>query len=364
MNRLWVRIGAGIALCLFFVFFLQFLAITLDRPSAGEPPHPPQESAEIKRRLVDFFALSAFAGLAGGGLVAATVTIPLRRISTAAGRIGRGELGARAPERGPRELAALSRSFNAMAAALARAEAERTALFADLSHELRTPLAALEANLQAAFDGVSSLDAAALASLLEQTRHLGRLVNDLRELSLSESGRLPLDCAPADLRLLVAECVEALAPLATERGVTLAVEGPGPGEGKGPEPVVVLADETRIRQVLFNLVANAIRHAREGGRVGLACRAAGGGAGPEGLVEVSDDGVGLSPPELAAVFDRFYRADPSRSRDSGGTGLGLAICKALIEGHGGWIKAMSPGPGRGSIFAFGLPLAPRQVKVK
>lgn len=353
MNRLWLRIAAGIALSLFLVFFLQFLAITLEAGSETGEDHaglpPVSERAEVQRRLVGFAGLSALVGVVGGLLVAASVAFPLRRISQAAEKVERGDLAARAPERGAREIAELGRSFNAMALALERAEAGRVALFADLSHELRTPLAALEANLQAAFDGVYGLDEAALARLLEQTRHLGRLVNDLRELSLSEAGRLALDLGKVDLGLLRDEVVEALEPLAAERGVRLAAS---PGTGPAAA-LVVVADETRIRQVLFNLVANAIRHAREGGRVEISC-------GTEeqafAFVEVEDDGVGLQTEELALVFDRFYRGDPSRSRDTGGSGLGLAISKALVEEHGGRIEARSAGRGRGAIFSIHLPV--------
>ncbi len=361
MNRLWLRIGAGITLSLFLVFFLQFLSITFDARRPDGDRHSPAEEAEIQRRLVDFFVLSAAVGLGGGLLVAAVVAIPLRRISRAAERLGQGDLGARAPERGAREFAELGRSFNTMAAALARSEAERSSLFADLSHELRTPLAALEANLQAAFDGVYALDAGGLARLLEQTRHLGRLVNDLRELSLSEAGRLPLEFATVDLDLLCRDTAEALEPLAAERSVRLEVGGREKGDGQpSAPPMVVAADETRIRQVLINLVANAIRHAREGGRVELRCAMEAAATPGKGfaLLEVEDDGRGLTTEELALVFDRFYRADSSRSRDTGGSGLGLAISKALVEEHGGRIAARSEGRDRGAIFSIRLPECP------
>jgi len=327
VNRLWLRIAGGIALSLFVVFFLQFLAITFEAGSEEALPErdarhaglpAPTERAVVQARLLGFAGLSALVGVAGGLLVAVSVVVPLRRISKAAERIGRGELEARAPEIGARELAELGKSFNAMAAALERLERERTKLFADLSHELRTPLAALEANLQAAFDGVAALDGAGVSRLLEQTRHLGRLVNDLRELSLSESGRLPLELGPVDLLRLAEDTAEALGPLALERGVRLGVEG----GGSAAHPPCVRGDEIRLRQVLFNLAANAIRHAGAAVSIRVSGGIAGVGlpAGPRGgyasaeediaIVEVEDDGTGLSPEELASVFGRFYRTDP------------------------------------------------------
>jgi signal transduction histidine kinase len=237
----------------------------------------------------------------------------------------------------------LAGAFNAMAADLQHADALRTGLMADVSHELRTPLAALEGNLRAALDHAAELSAADIAGLHSQTRHLIRLVNDLRELSLAETGRLPLERRPANLNALVADALQALEPLAAENDVTLADELPA--------LPVVSADPDRIRQVLFNLLVNALRHTPQGGRVTV------GGAAVDETVTiwVADTGEGLDAGELAAVFDRFYRTDRSRSRQTGGSGLGLAIVKAIVEAHGGRATAESAGKGQGSRFMVSLP---------
>ena len=230
-----------------------------------------------------------------------------------------------------------------MAADLQHAETLRTNLMADVSHELRTPLTVLEGNLRAALDKVVPLDEAEVANLYGQTRHLIRLVNDLRELSLAESGQLPLEKMPTDLKSLVAETTQALEPLAVERGVTLADEVPQLSE--------VTVDPFRIQQVLFNLLSNALRHTPEGGKVIVTGEA----VNREVVLSVQDNGEGLEPGQLTAVFDRFYRGDKSRSRETGGTGLGLAIVKAIVESHGGQVKAYSEGKGKGSEFTIILP---------
>jgi signal transduction histidine kinase len=247
------------------------------------------------------------------------------------------------PVRGSQEIRDLAETFNKMASDLQHAEQLRTNLMADVSHELRTPLTVLEGNLRAALDRVVPLDEAEIANLYSQTRHLTRLVNDLRELSLAESGQLTLEKVPCDLKTLVAETIQALEPLAVEKGVTLADEVP-------PLPEVTV-DPFRIRQVLFNILFNALRHTPEGGRIIV------NGKTGSGVITLSvqDNGEGLEPEQLPAVFERFYRADKSRSRETGGTGLGLAIVKAITEAHGGRAEASSAGKGEGSQFRIILP---------
>ncbi len=346
MNRLWVRLSLMISAVLFLMFFLQFLNITLeqtgqkpdlDGPPAGPPP------AEIQRRLFNFMFFSVVVGTAGGVVIGQVTSAPIARIAKAAQRLGKGELEVRVPVRGSREIRELAETFNKMAADLQHAETLRRNLMADVSHELRTPLTVLEGNLRAALDGVVPLDEAEIANLYGQTRHLIRLVNDLRELSLAESGQLPLEKVPSDLKALVAETVQALEPLAIEKGVILTDEVPPLPEVSG--------DPFRIRQVLFNLLSNALRHTPEGGKIIL------NGETGSGVVTLSvqDNGEGLEPEQLSAVFDRFYRADKSRSRETGGTGLGLAIVKAIAEAHGGRAEASSEGQGKGSQFRISLP---------
>jgi signal transduction histidine kinase len=345
MNRLWIRLSLMISGVLFFMFFLQFLNITFDRTgpgldSDGGPNVPP---AEVQRRLFIFMAFSVVVGTAGGIVIGGVTSAPITHIAKAAHRIGKGELDARVPVRGSQEIRELAETFNKMAADLQRAETLRTNLMADVSHELRTPLTVLEGNLRAALDKVVPLDDAEIANLYGQTRHLIRLVNDLRELSLAEAGQLPLEKMPTDLKVLVAETIQALDPLAVERGVTLRDE-----VFQLPE---VTVDPFRIRQVLFNLLSNALRHTPDGGKIIVK----GQKDNRAVILSVRDNGEGMEPDQLAAMFDRFYRADKSRSRETGGTGLGLAIVKAIVEAHGGQVKARSEGKGKGSEFIIVLP---------
>ncbi|MEI7849134.1 MAG: ATP-binding protein, partial [Chloroflexota bacterium] len=234
---------------------------------------------------------------------------------------------------------------NKMAAELQHAETLRNNLMADVSHELRTPLTVLEGNLRAALDKVVPLDEAEIANLYAQTRHLIRLVNDLRELSMAEAGQLPLEKTATNLNNLVAETLQALEPLAAEKEIRLLGE-------LSPLPEIVV-DPFRIRQVLFNLLSNALRHTPSSGKISVT----GSVTGKFIKLSVLDTGEGLEADELAAVFNRFYRADKSRSRESGGTGLGLAIVKAIIEAHGGRVTVKSAGKNQGSTFTLTLPIA-------
>ena len=367
MSRLWVRLSAMLAGVLFFVFFLQFLAIVLDEgpgPRGAGPGGAEEgravvrhdegeaERAEIKRRLLEFFALSALVGLAGGFLVGRVVSRPVAEIAKAAGRLGSGELSARVEPRGAKELRELALSFNSMAEGLEEAECLRKNLVADLSHELRTPLAVLDGSLRAALDGVYPLDEAGIANLLGQTGHLVRLVGELRELTLAEAKKLPLRLEACVLSELAGDCVQALEPLAAEKSLRL--------ECRVPRPLVAAADPTRVRQILFNLLGTAIRHSFPGGTIVV--EGGSEASEPQVWLAVADSGEGLLPEELARVFERFYRADPSRSRETGGSGLGLPIALALAEAQGGSLSAASAGRGRGCTFTLRLPMihAPAQ----
>jgi signal transduction histidine kinase len=358
MNRLWVQLSLMIGGVLFLVFFMQFLSI-MTSPDIGPPPgitgtagpgRPLDDDgplaadrAEIASRLINFMLLSVIVGLGAGMVIGRVVSAPIGDLVAAARHVGQGHLAVRVQARGSREMIELAGSFNRMAADLQHAETLRNNLMADVSHELRTPLTVLEGNLRAALDHVYALDEAEIANLYGQTRHLVRLVNDLRELALAENHQLPLERQGADLSALAAETVQALEPLAAERGVALTVR-----VDRLPE---VAVDAIRIRQVLFNLLSNALRHTPAGGAITVTvARRAG-----EICLAVQDSGEGLEAAQLAAVFDRFYRADKSRSRETGGSGLGLAIVKAIVEAHGGRVTAHSEGKGRGSTFEVWLP---------
>lgn len=244
----------------------------------------------------------------------------------------------------PHEFNEVAEAFNAMAADLQRSEELRNSMMADVSHELRTPLTVLEGNLRAALDHVYALDEAEIANLYSQTTHLIRLVNDLHELALAEARQLPLDRQPTDLCGVVNETMQIFAPLAEERGVVLRC-------AVGELPMLCV-DGSRMRQVLYNLLTNALRHTPHGGEIVLS----GTYEEKDVVLAVSDNGEGLEAEQLEAVFNRFYRSDKSRSRDTGGTGLGLAIVSAIVASHGGSVAAWSDGPGHGCTFSIALPV--------
>ena len=265
---------------------------------------------------------------------------PLADLADATGRLADGEPGVRVRPRGPRQVRGLGASFNAMADRLDRSREDRKALLADVTHELRTPLTVIVGGLEAMTDGVHPMDEDHIAPLLAETQVMERLLEDLRTLSLAEAGALPLHREPVDLVALAAEVVSSQAAIASLRGVTLSAGGDASLETS--------VDPVRIREIVVNLVANALRHTPSGGSVAVTVRAQGG----EALVEVRDTGDGIPPADLARVFDRFQRR-----ADAGGSGLGLAIVQNLAAAHGGTVEAESDGiPGRGSRFRVRLPL--------
>jgi len=263
---------------------------------------------------------------------------PVGDLIEAAGRVERGELSTRLPERGPAELRSVARAFNAMSTRLEENDASRRRLLTDVSHELRTPLTVMQGTLEGILDGVYPADEAHLVPVLEETRVLARLIDDLRTLSLSEVGVLRLHREPTDLARLIEEVVAGHRAAADEVGVSITVEAPA-----DLPPLEV--DPSRIRQVVGNLVANALRFTPAGGRVSVDAGKEADGA----WVRVRDTGPGIDPESLAHVFDRFYR-----SPGSPGTGLGLPIARNLVQAHGGRISIESSLIG-GTEVRFTLP---------
>ncbi len=268
------------------------------------------------------------------------LALPLRNLIEAAGRVEAGDLSATVPVRGPRELRSLARAFNAMLERLRSDEAQRRRLLADVTHELRTPIAVIQGNLEAMLDGVYPPDEAHLGPVLEETRVLSRLIDDLRTLSLAESGVLELHREPTDLGVLAGEVVVTFRGQAEVAGVTLRAEVPG-------ETPLVEVDPLRIREVLANLTANALRHTPAGGEVRIA--AAVEPSGRRVSMSVTDTGHGIPPEDLPRIFDRFYKA-----ADSTGSGLGLTIARNLVTAHGGEIRAESTPAG--TSLRFTLPI--------
>ncbi len=338
-------------------------------------------------------ALAVLVAVLLGFVLSRRITSPLSRLTLAAGRVASGDFSQRVEVRSKDELASLATAFNTMAESLAKTEEQRRRLFSDIAHELKTPIAVIQGNLEAIADGVADPTLERIASLQEETGLLARLVTDLRDLSLAESGQLKLHSEPTDLGELVKGAVAGVQTQAEGRGVEVAATAE---EGLPP----VLADPDRVGQVLRNLIANALRYTPRGGRIQLSAvsrqlsagdrgqgsgirwtgrrgdweskragdaapstrfltpdpRPLAPGAQPSVLVSVADTGWGIPVEDLPHIFDRFYRVDKSRSRASGGTGLGLAVVKQLVEAHGGSVWAESE-PGKGTVFHFTLPTA-------
>ena len=263
---------------------------------------------------------------------------PLGDLVGAAGQVEAGDLSVRVRERGPRGVRSLVRAFNAMTARLEASENARRRLLADVSHELRTPLAVVQGNLEALLDGVHPADETHLRAILDETRILSRLVEDLRTLTLAESGSLALHREPSDLGALIRETARAFAPEAERLGVAIDVAA----------PALPLADvdPVRVREILANLIGNALRYTPPDGHVRIDAKAEGRAV----AVVVSDTGAGIPVESLGRVFDRFYKSAESR-----GAGLGLAIAKDLVEAHGGTIAAQSA-PGAGTTIRLTLPV--------
>jgi two-component system OmpR family sensor kinase/two-component system sensor histidine kinase BaeS len=307
-----------------------------------------------ERFLVDRLTSAALtAGLIAGGLslllsllLAYSLMRPVRALTRAARHLGEGDLSQRLKASGGDELALMARTFNRMADSLQQAESSRRSLTADIAHELRNPLAVQRANLEALQDGVYPLIPEALTPVLEQNLLLTRLVDDLRTLALVDGGELRLERVPVELDGLVARLVDRFQPQAGLNKVTIDLEN----NAAASLPVMVSVDPFRVDQILSNLLSNALRYTPEGGRVVVKSEASPGG----GQVSVRDSGPGIPPDSIPHVFERFYRADRSRSRAEGGTGLGLAIARKLAEAHGGSLEAANH-PGGGALFTLTLP---------
>ena len=290
--------------------------------------------------------VSIAAGVVASLLVSRRLVAPIRRLAAASHRIAAGHYAERVEADPSDEVGELADSFNQMAASLEETERRRLALVGDVAHELRTPLATIEGYAEGLIDGVVEPSPETFALLHTEAGRLRRLVDDLQELSRAEARQLSLHVRPTAASRLLEVVAERLGPQYAEKGVALAVH---PADGLP----AVLADEGRAVQVLTNLLGNALRYTPPGGRVEVRARRV--AANVEFVV--ADTGAGIAAEHLPHVFERFYRADRSRSRAAGGSGIGLTIAKHLVEAQGGHIRAESDGPGRGATFSFTLPIA-------
>ena len=302
-----------------------------------------------------FLASAKRSALLGGGIASGVALLlaiflisqvlsPLRLLTRATERIAHGDLSQRVALRARDEFGRLGESFNRMIENLQRSETIRQTMTADIAHELRTPVTIIQGNIEAILDGIYTPNAKTIAPIYEETLHLGHLIDDLRDLALAEAGELRLDKESTDLVALVSQVVET---------VNSSLEGgPQLSSTSAKELPAVTLDPKRIRQVLANLLSNAVRFTPEEGEVHVEV------VHGDKMVEVrvTDTGPGIPPKDLPHLFERFYRGDRARTRASGGSGLGLAIAKQWVEAHGGMIRAENA-EGGGARFTILLPIS-------
>ena len=291
--------------------------------------------------VATFVAVAFVLLVFGAGRGMRRFTRPMDELIDAAGRIERGDYSARVPESGPRELRSVARAFNSMSARLKSSDEQRRSFLADVVHELRTPLSVIRGQAEGIADGVYAADAEHIAPIVDATRSLEVLVEDLRALALTDTGSLALNREPVDPAELVDEAVASFGAQADEAGVKLIASAPS------GLPVVDV-DPTRMRSAIGNVIANALRHTPSGGSVSVSAAVA--GADRVVTISVADTGEGIPADLLPHVFERFVRGAGSR-----GSGLGLAIAHDITAAHGGTIDAEST-PGAGTTFRISLPV--------
>ena len=368
MNRLWVRISLTFVGIVIFLIMIP-LMITISMRNfdvAGSPEGIPviEEDAanshlvrpqerfagisgkELVAELVRFIVVITLIGTTVGILSTRGLIAPLNKLADAATAIGDKDLSQRVEVRGSDEIKTVALAFNEMASQLEQGETLRNNLLNDIAHELRTPLSVIQGNLRAILDDVYELDKAEIARLYDQTRHLSHLIDDLRELAQAEARQLPLHIADVEIVPWVQDLAAIFQPIVEQKNIDLRVEI------LGQDPII-RADRERLTQVLHNLLNNAIQHTPTGGTITIQVEQR-----PERFyARISDTGEGIAPDHLPHVFDRFYRADPARSRETGGTGLGLAISRAIVESQNGELNVQSAGIGKGSEFILQLPIS-------
>lgn len=319
----------------------------------ADDPHAPAMDALTLGAFDDAMRTALLAGALIALVAAATMSLvistrvagPISRLAVAAHRLAAGHYAERVSSSAPGEIGELARAFNVMSSALEGDERRRLQLVGDVAHELRTPLTTLDGYLEGLEDGVIRPDPETWRVLRRETARLNRLIGDLSELWRAEARQLPLRPARVSIAPLLAELAERHRPEAAARDMRIEV---APDAG-----ATAMADRDRLIQLLGNYVSNALRYAPAGSTVRLS---ASDGAGAV-RITVADEGPGLSAEQLDHVYERFYRADPSRSRALGGAGIGLAITRALAEAMEGRAWAESDGPGHGSRFSVALPAA-------
>ena len=260
--------------------------------------------------------------------VAKHLVRPIRTLAAATHRLSAGEYATRVPPAGSDELAQLAKDFNHLARVLEKNEQARRLWVADISHELRTPLAVLRGEIEALQDGVRPFNPETLDSLHGEALHLGRLVEDLYQLSLSDLGALTYRKENADVGSVLLEAVEPYRLKFSTKDISLQLTEP-------KTPTWLFVDQERLHQLFVNLLENSLRYTDVGGCLAISLET----KGEQIIIEFSDTAPGVPPADLERLFERLYRREASRNRASGGAGLGLAICRNIVEAHGGRISA-------------------------
>jgi signal transduction histidine kinase len=335
------RVGCVFLLLMLFAFG-GFTALFWLIANASSAVNLPENVLTFMRTAGIALALLILVVFLFAGRELRRTALPVGDMLEAAGAIAEGDYSTRVEERGPSEVRALARAFNTMAARLQAEDQQRRNLLADVSHELRTPITVIQGNLEGLLDGIYPADPQHIAPILEETRVLSRVIDDLRTISLADSGALNLQRESTDLGELIDELASSFRMQAVAEDVAMHVD-----VQTGLPQLEV--DATRIREVLGNLLANALRYTPRGGEITIRCWIEA-GDDKHLAIAVSDTGVGIATQDLPHIFERFYKTDESH-----GTGLGLAIAKSLVVAHGGKITATSE-PGSGTTIRIILPL--------
>lgn len=302
--------------------------------------------AAINEILFVAAALAVATAVFVSTFVARRIVKPIQEMKTASRHIAAGHYEERVQVVGEDELADLAHSFNQMAYTLAQTETRRRQLIGDVAHELRTPLSSLKSVMEGLVDGVLPAETSTFLDAQREVSRLQRLVQDLEELSKAEAGGLTLEPAWVQPKAFVDTAVTRLALQYEDKGVRLQVDLP-------PNLPPIHVDQERMTQVMLNLLGNALQYTPVGGEVKISAKT----EVNQLVLAVQDDGIGMAADALPHIFERFYRADKSRSRAGGGSGIGLTISKHIVEAHNGRLTAASPGINRGSTFTMSLPLA-------
>ncbi len=298
----------------------------------------------VNRQMILAATIAGVFGLLFALVQTKAIILPVKQLANAARRIAGGDLTQRIVVNSDDELGEMAESFNTMAMQLENQQMLRRRATADIAHELRTPLTVLQIDLESMQDGISPPTPENIAKLKTEVLHLNRLVENLRMLSLAESGELEMDMDPIQLNEILINSVERFRLKALQKGIQLSVDVP-------EERISIRGSEQHISQIFINLLSNALSYTDEAGKVDVKLAR----QGDQALVSIMDTGAGIPADEIPYIFERLYRVAPSQNRDKDGSGLGLSITRSLVELHGGRVRVVSE-PGQGSTFTVSLPV--------